>query len=185
MWISAKTEYDAFELDEIHSFINRAKPEDLRENAYVMTMISRFPRQIVAFDVDNRIPQTALQSMVYSVPPAKRYYTDGFKGYGEIDFFGEHVYNIDDKSDTHTIESTNADLRHHIPGLRRRSRCFYRTLETFRAVLSVFIDAYNKFGEAKTRRQIPVQHRSSHPNKHMHKFRQVPFSVLDFISKDN
>jgi len=51
------------------------------------------------------------------------------------------------------VESINADLRHYIPGLRRRSRIFYRTLETFQAVLSVFVDAYNKFGDYKLNRK--------------------------------
>ena len=143
-------------------------------------MISRFPRQIVAFDVDNCIPTSKIQAMVDSVPPANYYYTDGFYCDKDVDFCGEHLSNINDKSDTHNIESTNADLRHHIPGLRRRSRCFYRTLETFHAVLSVFINAYNKFGEAKLARRIPIKHKSP-STKHLHKFRELPFSVLDFL----
>jgi IS1 family transposase len=181
VWISEETKFDTFELDELHSFINRAKPLDLRENTYLMTMISRTPRQIAAFDVDKSVSSARLQSMVDSVPPANRYCTDGLKIYLDVDFLGGHVYNVDDKSDTRNVESVNADLRHYIPALRRRSRCFFRTLETFYAVLSVFADAYNKFGEAKLKRQIPVQHRSACPDKRLHKFRQVPFSILDFL----
>lgn len=181
MWISPKTKFDSFELDELHWFIIRKKPLDLRQNAYVMTMISRYPRQIVAFNVDNSITKKALQAMVDSVNPANHYYTDGLKLYGDIDYLGDHFYNLEDKSDTHLIESINADLRHHIPGLRRKSRCFYRTFESFHAVLSVFINAYNKFGEAKLARQIPVKHKCPCPNQHLHKFREVPFSVLDYL----
>ena len=112
-----------------------------------MTMISRFPRQIVGFDVDKHKSSEKLQMIVDSVYLAEKYYTDGCKSYLDVDFNGKLTQNIRDKSDTHLIESTNSDLRHHIPGLRRRSRCFYRSYETFRAVLSVFINAYNKFGE--------------------------------------
>jgi IS1 family transposase len=53
----------------------------------------------------------------------------------------------------HNVESVNADLRHYIAGLRRKSRCFFRSLETMRAVLTVLINAYNKFGHAKYSKQ--------------------------------
>ena len=149
VWISATTEFSDFELDEIYWFINKKPRTETRENTYIMTMISRRPRQIIGFAVDNNKSPETIQRIVDSAPPAKAYHTDGYSGYAEIDFRGYHDQNVYDKSDTHNVESINADLRHYIPGLRRRSRIFYRTLETFRAVLSVFIDAYNKFGEAK------------------------------------
>lgn len=166
MWISDKTEYSAFELDEIFWFIKEKAQTETRENTYIMTMISRIPRQIVGFAVDNKKLQSTLQGIVDSVPPAQRYFTDGYYGYAEVIFPGRLYQNIYNKNDTYLVEGTNADLRHYIPGLRRRSRCFYRTLETFHTVLSVFIDAYNKFGEAKLK---------------YHKKRELPFSVLDFI----
>ena len=59
--------------------------------------------------------------------------------------------------------------RHYIPFLARRSRCFARNLETLRAVLEVFIDAYNRFGAAKLKYR---RNRTS---------RELPFSVLDFL----
>ena len=149
MWISPSTNFDAFELDEIFWFIGRRRGNENGVNTYIMTMISREPRQIVAFAVDKSKAEKIIQRMVDSVPPAKKYYTDGYYGYANIDFVGQHMRNATNKNDTHLIESTNADLRHYIPGLRRRSRIFYRTIETFHAVLSVFIDAYNKFGDYK------------------------------------
>jgi IS1 family transposase len=81
-----------------------------------------------------------IQKIVDSVPPAKTYHTDGYYGYTGIDFCGQLKQNYLNKNDTHLIESTNSDLRHYISGLHRRSRIFYRSLETFRAVLSVFIE---------------------------------------------
>jgi hypothetical protein len=63
----------------------------------------------------------------------------------------------------------NADLRHYIPILARRSRCFPRKLETLRAVLEVFADAYNQFGKAK------MLSRARNPGK------KFPFSLLDFL----
>ena len=167
VWISQKTNFDHFELDEIFWFINQRRNSENGVNTYIMTMISRVPRQIVAFDVDKSKSAEIIQRMVDSVSPAQTYHTDGYYGYAGIDFCGHHNQNWLNKNDTHIIESTNADLRHYIPGLRRRSRIFYRTIETFKAVLSVFIDAYNKFGEAKL--------------KYASIKTELSFSVLDFL----
>ena len=51
LWISVKTNTDNFELDEVYWFINKKAQSKTRENTYIMTMISREPRQIVGFDV--------------------------------------------------------------------------------------------------------------------------------------
>jgi hypothetical protein len=109
--------------------------------------------------------------MVDSVSAAERYYTDGYYGYTDIIFPGFHVRNPRDKSDTYLVESINSDLRHYIPGLRRKSKIFYRSLETFLAVLSVFIEAYNKFGDAK------LKYRTRFPGRKG----DIPFSLFDYI----
>lgn len=179
MWISDKTEYTDFELDEVYWYLNARRGHENGINTYIMTMISRLPRQIVGFEVDKSVNEETIQRIVSSVAKAERYYTDGCSVYTGVDFVGRHIQNFHDKSETHEIESTNSDLRHYIPGLARRSRCFYRSKETLEAVLSVFIDAYNKYGEAKQRHQIPVQHISK--RKHLHKYRDLPFSFLDFL----
>jgi IS1 family transposase len=168
-------------MDELWWFINEKGSTETRENTYVMTMLSRIPRQIVGFAVDNSITTNTLQGIADGVPSADKYYTDGCKTYMDVIFGGKHIRNVHDKKDTHNIESSNADLRHYIAGLSRRNRCFFRSMETMRAVLSVFIDAYNKFGEAKLKRQIPVNHKSPIYSKHLHKYRDTPFSILDFI----
>jgi len=144
-------------------------------------MISRQPRQIVSFDVQFDKCSFRLQGIVDNADYAKNYCTDGNSGYLDVIFPGRHIRNIRDKRDTHHVESINADLRHYISGLARRSRCFYRSLETLQSVLSVFIDAYNKFGEAKQKYRIPVNHKSSSVLKHLHQFRDPPFCILDFL----
>jgi len=40
-----------FELDELYWFVGEKPHTETRENTYVMTMVSRLPRQIVGFDV--------------------------------------------------------------------------------------------------------------------------------------
>lgn len=69
------------------------------------------------------------------------------------------------------VESVNADLRNYIPILLRRSRCFPRKLETLYAVVEVFVEAYNKFGEAKMKYKL---------NRDLNS-RELPLSVLDFL----
>jgi IS1 family transposase len=106
--------------------------------------------------------------MIDESPRAETYNTDGYGGYIYLDYHGSyHRRNASDKSDTHIVESINADLRCYIVGLKRRSRCFYRKIETLENVLSVFVNAYNKFGEEKLKYKPP--------------YRKLPFSVLDFL----
>lgn len=171
LWISADTKTEAFELDELYWFIGKRKGYENGINIYIMTMLSREPRQIVAFDVDNTVSSVRIQGMVDSSPEAEAYYTDGGQSYLGVDFIGRHQRNIRDKSDTHNIEGSNADLRHYIAGLQRRSRCFFRSEVTLKAVLSIFVHVYNKFGEAKR-----IYH-LAHPDRG----RDVPFSHIHFL----
>ncbi len=110
-----------------------------------------------------------IQKMVDAAPDAERYCTDGYSGYLDVVFPGKHIFNIHNKNDTFTVEGVNADLRHYIPTLARRSRCFPRKLENLQAVLAVFVRAYNRFGFQKHR------YRSRHPGS------SVPFSLFDFL----
>ncbi len=62
------------------------------------------------------------------------------------------------KSYTFTVDGIDADLWHYNPILRRRSRCFPRRLETLKAVLELFVQAYNAFGISKMKfrkKEIP------------------------------
>jgi IS1 family transposase len=136
-----------------------------------MTMVSRSPRQITGFDVAFDKSPERIQAIVDNAPEAENYCTDGWLGYVDVAYPGRHVRNCHNKSDTFTVEGVNADLRHYVPILARRSRCFARKIETLRAVLEVFVEAYNRFGAAKTKFW---QGRNS-PS------RDLPFSVLDFL----
>ena len=163
--------YQYLELDELYWFIGKKPRTETRENTYIMTMVSRLPRQIVGFDVAFDKSPERIQNIVDSSPSAENYCTDGYLGYVDVVYPGKHVRNVRNKSDTFTVEGVNADLRHYIPILRRRSRCFPRKLETLRAVIEVFVDAYNAFGIAKMNFR---QNRNS-------KSRELPFSVLVYL----
>jgi IS1 family transposase len=181
VWISGITNPENYELDELYWFIEQKPRKKTKENIYLITMISREPRQIVGFSVATDKSPNRIQSIVDSAPEAKKYNTDGYLGYVDVVYPGKHIRNISNKNDTFTVEGINADIRHYIPVFARRSRCFCRTLETLEAVLSVFVNAYNKFGEAKLKYQVPVMHKSQNHNKHLHKYRDLPFSILNFL----
>lgn len=166
-----KSDFHISELDELYWFIGKKPTAETHENTYVMTMVSRLPRQIVGFDAAFDKSPERIQAIVDNGPEAEYYCTDGYLGYVDIIYPGKHIRNARDKSDTFTVESINADLRHYIPVLRRRSRCFPRKLETLHAVLELFVQAYNAFGIAKMNFR---KNRSSNS-------RELPFSVLDFL----
>jgi len=159
---------EVLELDELHWYVKHKRPSEARQNVYLMTAVSRNPRQIVGFDVAFDKTAERIQRLVDAAPPAKIYYTDNYLAYGDVAYFGAHVCG---KSDTFTVEGVNADLRHYIPVLARRSRCFPRSLEALQAVVEVFVAAYNRFGVAKEKFR-----RGRDPNA-----RELPFSVLDFL----
>jgi hypothetical protein len=158
MWISCETKTEAFELDELYWFIGKRKVYENGINIYIMTMLSREPRQIVAYAVDHSVNAIHIQGMADNTIQAEEYCTDGGQSYLGVDFIGRHKRNIRDKSDTYNIEGRNADIRHYIAGLRRKSRCFFRSKETLMAVLHIFVYAYNRFGEAK------MLYRQKHPD---------------------
>jgi len=159
------------ELDEMYWFVERKASSETRENIYVITMVSRNPRQIVSFDVAYDKSPARIQNMVDSAPAAEKYCTDGWSGYVDVVYPGKHIRNVRNKSDTFTVEGVNADLRHYIPVLRRHSRCFARKIETLYIVMDIFVEAYNQFGITKAKFR---QNRDP-------KSRELPFSVLDFL----
>jgi len=167
-----KSNYHILEIDELYWFVGQKGTSETRENCYVIPLINRLPRQIVGIDAAFDKSPGRIQALIDNAPPAENYCTDGYLGYIDVVYPGKHIRNIRDKKDTCGAESVNADLRHYIPILRRRSRCFPRKLETLKAVLTVFADAYNAFGVAKMNFR---QNRDP-------KSRELPFSVLDFLS---
>ena len=164
-----ETNYQILELDKLYWFIGRKPDTETRENAYIITMVSREPRQIVGVDTAFDKSPNRIQHMVDSAPYAKKYCTDGWFGYVDVVYPGRHIRNARDKSDTFTVEGVNADLRHYIPILARRSRCFARKLETLQAVVAVFVDAYNRFGAAKY--NYPQTRQTG----------EIPFAIVDFL----
>jgi len=96
-----------WELDELYWFLNKKSKNKTKENIYLITMISREPRQIVGFEVAYDKSPKRIQSIVDSAFDAEKYYTDGYLGYVDIVYPSEHIRNIYDKSSTYAVEEIN------------------------------------------------------------------------------
>ena len=81
------------ELDEMYWFIKRKPRTETRENVYIMTMVSREPRQIVGFDAAMDKSPSRIQRIVDKGPWAAEYCTDGWSGYTDVVYAGRHIRN--------------------------------------------------------------------------------------------
>ena len=62
--------------------------------------------------------------MIDDAPKAKWYYSDGFDAYQWLWYhFGRYEVS-QGKSETYSVEGDNAELRHYLARLARKSRCF-------------------------------------------------------------
>jgi IS1 family transposase len=88
-----------------------------------------------------RTPEV-LQGVIDRAPHAPRYFSDAALVYRELSYWGTHtsMYN---KSETYSVEAVNADLRHYLAGLGRRSRCFSRCIQALRRAVDLFVRCYN------------------------------------------
>ena len=100
-------------------------------------MVTRNPRQIVSYDIAYDKNEKRIQEIVDKTVKAKFYYSDANPSYQNVSYFEKHYY-FRDKSHMFTVEGVNSDIRKYIPALRRKSKCFFRPLATFKAVMNNF-----------------------------------------------
>lgn len=106
-----------------------------------------------------------IQRLVDTSPPARFYFSDQFANYAEAVYFDSQTHTaLPNKSQTYSVEGVNADLRHYLARLRRRSRCFSRSLKALTAAVKLFVFAHN-------RRQM-----------HHCRFPLYPSHLMDFVS---
>jgi hypothetical protein len=70
-------------------------------------------------------------------------YTDGFEVYQGVVDPGHHRVSAG-KRDIFTVEGGNADLRHYVAALARKTRCVARSVAALRDTLKLVITAYNQ-----------------------------------------
>lgn len=85
------------------------------------------------------------QEVLDACPKAKVYYTDGCDTYRYLMYPGQKLHQVaPGKSQTYSVEGSNADLRHYLARLARKSRCFTRSAEALRGAVRLFQCAYNR-----------------------------------------
>ena len=65
----------------------------MRENIYLITLVSRNPRQILGHTVSRDKSAKTLQKVVDMAPYSEIYCTDGYNGYLDTVFPGKHIFN--------------------------------------------------------------------------------------------
>ena len=83
-----------------------------------------------------------MQSVIDSAPHAHSYFSDAFNTYRELCCWGTHqpMYN---KSETYSVEGDNAELRHYLARLVRKSHCFSKCLNALRRAVELFVWSWN------------------------------------------
>jgi len=109
-----------------------------------VTEVDRATRCITSWEVVWERTWDAMQGVIEGADPAVQYYSDGFATYETLVYYpGRHAV-APGKSQTYSVEADNAELRHYVARLGRRSRCFSRSLEALRRAVKLFVSAWNR-----------------------------------------
>lgn len=108
-----------------------------------MTFVDRKTRCIIAWKVSTKRTGFEFQEMLAESVQGHDYYSDDHQGYKTVLYSPAIHHPMQDKSQTYSVEGSNADLRHYLARLRRRSRCFSRCEQALRNAVKIFVFAYN------------------------------------------
>jgi len=117
----------------------------------------------LSWDVVPERTTETMQACLEQAPQAKHYYSDAFPVYDTL-YYGAPYELRTDKQETYSVEAVNADLRHYLKRLARKSRCFSRRMRSLADNLRLFVYCYNQRQLAKRR------------------FPKYSFHLVDFIS---
>ena len=126
-------------------------------------MVDRDTRCVLGWDVVFERTSQTLQACLESTPQARQYYSDALPVYDTL-YYGAPYEMRTDKRETYSVEAVNADLRHYLKRLARRSRCFSRRMQSLAENIQLFVYCYNHRQLAK--RQFP----------------KYSFHLIDFLS---
>lgn len=104
------------------------------------------------------------QVVLDRAPQAVLYYSDASATYDALIYTPGHHIALPNKAQTYRVEGDNAELRHYLARLARRSRCFSRCLKALGRAVQLFVHAWN-------RRQLYRQ-----------QFPDYPAHLMDFVN---
>ena len=94
-----------------------------KKPVYIITIVDRATRCFLSYKVVWERTQVAIQDMVDEAVKAKRYHSDAFDAYDRL-WYHYGSYEVSEgKTDTYSVEGDNAELRHYLARLARRSCC--------------------------------------------------------------
>lgn len=99
---------------------------------------------IVSWAVTASREETLFQTLVDRAPQARFYYSDLFASYRNLIYTPGIHTPMPNKSETFRVEGGNAELRHYLARLARRSRCFSRCIHALRRSVKLFVYAWNR-----------------------------------------
>lgn len=105
--------------------------------------MDRETRCIVGGDVVRERTPQALQAIVDQSKRADRYFSDQWSVYQWLVYYPASYAVSVGKTDTYSVEGDNADLRHYLARLVRRSRCFSRCIKALWNAVKLFVHCYN------------------------------------------
>ena len=129
-----------------------------------MTLVDRTTSCILGWVVAPERTTALLQHLVDQAPQAAFYYSDLFPLYRHLIYSPGRYTPMPDKSETYRVEGVNAEMRHYLARLGRKSRCFSRCLEALGQAIRLFVLIWN-------RRQL-----------HKQRFPDYPAPLIRFLS---
>lgn len=109
-----------------------------------MTFVDRATRCILSWAVAFQADEDLVQDALDHVPSARWYYSDAAPVYEGLMYYpGIHLPQAG-KSQTYSVEGDNAELRHYLARLGRKSRCFSRSIAALRDALRLFVYCWNR-----------------------------------------
>jgi len=123
-----------------------------KNEIYVLTVVDRATHCLLSWDAVPERTSETLQACLERGPQARQYYSDAFPAYNTL-YYGAPYEMRTDKLETYSVEAVNADLRHYLKRLARKSRCFSRRMASLIGNLKLFVYCYNHRQLAK--RQHP------------------------------
>ena len=101
-----------------------------------------------------------MQKVVDMGPRTEKHFSDALPVYKSLVYYPGTYEISEGKKDTYSVEGDNAELRHYLARLARKSRCFSRCPYALCCALKLFIFAFNS-------RQL---HKQMFPNNPAHVF---------------
>ena len=98
----------------------------------------------MSFLVVTQRTEADLQPIIDQAPIAFQYCTDGLSTYEALNYHTAFHLVALGKSQTYSVEGGNADLRHYLARLAKKSRCFSRSVLALVRNIALFVQCWNR-----------------------------------------